>query len=269
MGNACAGMELEFEMPEIKVKKASKDKKQTKRAKKTRGAGIIEQPTYDETSLKGILPSGATLKDSLYSEYNLGLMKEARRRAVEYERWLNECEWEEFKDRDGVVVYTCPNKLDSEVLVRRDVSVHASLETCVKVLSDLVSLKAANDRIQFLDEVEKLGTGARILYQKMHGGVLMKSRDFTMCNSVISLKNGEKCIVNFPCEHDNYVAESSIIKGSIRSLFWIKRVSANQTEIVSLLNLDMGEKLPAKARSNLPEIQWEDMKNLKAIMERL
>jgi hypothetical protein len=103
----------------------------------------------------------------------------------------------------------------------------------------------------------------------MHGNVILSSRDFTMCNSVIDLKNGEKCIVNFPCEHDDYVPDSSTVKGAIRSLVWIKRVSDGQTDIVNLLNLDMGGKIPSAARSNLPEMQWEDMKNLKEIMERL
>jgi hypothetical protein len=265
MGNCCAADE---QREELKVRKVQRVKKQKKPVKKAKGAGMIQEPTYDETSLKSLLPTGATLKDSLNNEYNLGLMKEARRRAGEYEDWLDNKEWEEFKDRDGIIVYTCPNASDSEILIRRDASVHASMDIVVKVLSDLVSLKAANDRIEFLDEVEKIGTGSRILYQKMHGNVILSARDFTICNNVIDLKNGEVCIVNFPCEHDGYVEESSIVKGAVRSLFWIKRVSDNQTEIVNLLNLDMGGKLPSMAQNKLPEKQWEDMKNLKDIMER-
>jgi hypothetical protein len=164
MGNSCGGVEVN-EIPEVKVKKQTKTKTKVKQQKKperrmVKGANMMtEEPTYDETHLKNLLPNGATIKDSMNNEYNLDLMKQARRHAVEYEGWLNEMDWEEFTDKDGIVVYTCPNKSDSEVLLRRDASVNAPLDTCVRVLLDLFSLKAANDRIQYLEELEKIGTG--------------------------------------------------------------------------------------------------------------
>lgn len=260
-----------------KQKNGKKENKQKTEKREAKGEGVQDQTVqqqivedameYDETNLKTLLPTEPTLEDAFNDEQNLEWMKEAREKAIEFASWLEDYQWNEFKDKDGVVVYKCPNASSNEIIVKRETTVDATIDACVDVLRDLSLVTKANDRIESVEEVQEVGTGSRIIYQKMKGNMIVTGRDFVTCNTLIKLKNGDSIIVNYGVELDDYPPTSKPIRGETRVLFWLKRISDDQTEIINMLNMDMGGSLPGMAQSKIPEKQWEELKNLKAKME--
>jgi hypothetical protein len=97
--------------------------------------------------------------------------------------------------------------------------------------------------------------------------MIMTARDFSFCSNSIPLKNGDHCLINYSIEHDKIPEVNKIIRGQLNGMFILKRVEDDVTELKNVLSLDFKGSLPGFTQSKATEKQFENMKNLREIME--
>ena len=170
-----------------------------------------------------------------------------------------------MNEKEGILISRSETSKD-EVLLKKEMEVDASVDRVMEILLDLEVRQKANSRIDVLEEITQLGTNSRIIYQKMIGNFIFNARDFCASSHSINLKNGSKLIVEFSIEHED-VPETKAVRGEFDNLFWIKKISADQSKIVNLLHLYLKGNLPGIAKGMIPKKHLEEFVSLRKKME--
>jgi DNA-binding transcriptional MerR regulator len=257
----------ERRISEKRKKKVNGAKKGAEAPAETNRKPLPPAPKFDDTDPDGLIPHAPSLEDMYNNEVNHKYVLQSREKALEYWQELHTGDWSLKTEAEGVELYTKETGIDTQVLIKRAMEVHAPLETVATYMQDLDKEKSAKHQCDKLLEIRDISHGSRIVHFAIKGTLLLGSRDFCYCNTKYTLKNGSVLVVNHSVQHDN-VPVGKPIRGVLESLVLMTPIDSDRTTVSNILRLDMKGNVPATMMNKLVEKQHDEYVLLKDGMEK-
>lgn len=228
---------------------------------------LAPTPEFGDSDPDALIPHAPSLEDMHNNSVNHKYVLQSRDKALEYWKELHDGDWSLKTEAEDVELYTRETGIDTQVLIKRAMEVHAPLETVASYMQDLDKEKSAKHQCDKLVEIRDISHGSRIVHFAIKGTLLLGARDFCYCNTKYALKNGSVLVINHSVQHDN-VPVGKPIRGALESLVLMTPIDDDRTSVSNILRLDMKGNVPATMMNKLVEKQHDEYVLLKDGMEK-